>query len=329
MMKISSRGERGSLSKNTGMSGWRVRLHGGLATTLSNPLRKTVKTSRSVSGRGLRYHRAVSDPLSQAQREAYTRDGYVVVAGLYNGDDGERVRRLVFRSVLRFVPSLAASADVAEPWHSDAFEQAVRRLYASDREAFSAFWDMLQNAALLRELVSAPRTLRAVAALLDEEADGLALSGVQLRVDVPNDPHNTHAFHQERAYYTQNIDGARGLVMSIAVQDTPADQGALRVCPGSHRDGLIPHDTPQGAGGQQNLPARVLEGRTVTSTDYAQGEALFVNMNTFHQAGRNLTERVRYTVLCRYHQMLGDPNYIATRARLEPNAVLLKRAQKG
>jgi ectoine hydroxylase-related dioxygenase (phytanoyl-CoA dioxygenase family) len=269
----------------------------------------------------------MSEPLSQAHREAYERDGYVVVAGLYDRGDGERVRRLAFRSVLRFVPSLAAAANEAEPWHSDSFEQAVRRMYAEDRDTFNAFQDMLQNAALLRELASAPRTLRAVASLLNEESDGLALSGVQLRVDVPNDPHNTHAFHQERAYYAQNTDGARGLVMSIAVQDTPADQGALRVCPGSHRGGLIPHDTPQGADGQQNLPAHALERYAVASADYRQGEVLFVHMNTFHQAGKNLSQRVRYTVLCRYHQMLADPAYVATRARLEPNPLLLKRAQ--
>jgi ectoine hydroxylase-related dioxygenase (phytanoyl-CoA dioxygenase family) len=99
------------------------------------------------------------------------------------------------------------------------------------------------------------------------------------------------------------------------------------VCPGSHRGGFIPHDTPQGAGGQQNLPAHALEGYAVASADFAQGEALFVHMNTFHQPGRNLSERVRYTVLCRYHQMLADPTYIATRARLEPNPLLLKQAQ--
>jgi ectoine hydroxylase-related dioxygenase (phytanoyl-CoA dioxygenase family) len=269
----------------------------------------------------------VSEPLTQAHREAYARDGYVVVAGLYDRNDGERVRRLAFRSALRFVPSLAAAVNEAEPWRSEAFEQAVRRMYANDKDTFKAFQDMLQNAALLHELAGAPRTLRAIASLLDEDSDGLALSGVQLRVDVPNDPHNLHAFHQERAYYAQNTDGARGLVMSIAVQDTPAVQGALRVCPGSHRGGFIPHDAPQGAGGQQNLPAHALEGYAVASTDYEQGEALFVNMNTFHQAGRNLSERVRYTVLCRYHQMLADPTYVATRMRLEPNPLLLKQAQ--
>jgi ectoine hydroxylase-related dioxygenase (phytanoyl-CoA dioxygenase family) len=273
----------------------------------------------------------VGEPLSQSQRDAFARDGYVVVAGLYGRADGERLRRLAHGCAQRFIQvpeSPREHEPDVEPWNSLAFEQAVRAMYLNDRDSFLAFHDMLQNAALLQALAAAPDTLAAVASLLGEAPGGLALSGVQLRVDVPEDPYNTYPWHQERAYYAQNVEGERALVMSLAVQDTPADHGALRVCPGSHRGGFQPHDAPSGqASGAKTLPAALAERFEARAAELAQGEALFLHMNTFHQPGRNRSQRVRYTLLCRYHQMLADPTYIATRVKLDVNPLLLKRAR--
>lgn len=280
---------------------------------------------------------ASATPIHATHRQAFDRDGFVMVSGLFDEDSVAHVRRFIYFTARRLLPGLAATTAPSDkhlgspaPWESQQLDDAVRAAQRDDPTLFEAFSDTLQNGAVLTRLLSAGRTLDSVAALLDEDVDGLALSGAQLRVDVPQDPNNGYEWHQERAYYPQNPEGHRGLVMSVALQDTPPALGALRVVPASHRDGFTfgQHEVRRDGRAEAKtlLPERLV-GAQELATDFRRGDALFTSMNTFHRAGRNEGERVRFTLLGRYHQVATDPHYVATRARLDANPLLKERAE--
>jgi hypothetical protein len=282
-------------------------------------------------------------PIDATYRQAFDRDGFVMVPGLFDQDAVAHVRRFIYFAACRALggdlgaaPPLGHPAPVpandGAPWDSMDLDDMLRAAQRDDAAAFEAFSDTLQNGAVLTRLLSASHTLEMVAALLDEDVDGLALSGAQLRVDVPRDPKNGHEWHQERAYYPQNPEGHRGLVLSVALQDTPPSLGALRVVPASHREGFAhgQHSiTRDGAAEQKTLLPERLVGAAELATDFKRGDALFTSMNTFHRAGRNESERerVRFTLLGRCHQLANDPHYIATRARLDANLLLKAQAE--
>lgn len=264
----------------------------------------------------------------------FDRDGFAIAPALFDAATVDRVRRVLFGCASRFSPALAGTAhrgaetDVS-PWWASAFDHAVCELYEAHPERFEAFYDVAQNAAILRELAGSRAVTERVAACLRERPDGLALSGVQLRIDVPRDPKNTHAWHQERAYYIQNAEGHRGLVLSVPLQDTPASGGALRICPGSHRAGVLrPHDGDMRSGhsGEKRLRTEHVKEFEPIAAGRSAGDGLLMSMNTYHQAGRNESQRVRFTFLCRYHQMLSDPTYVALRTRFEANEITLAEA---
>ncbi|MEZ4326556.1 MAG: phytanoyl-CoA dioxygenase family protein [Polyangiales bacterium] len=268
-------------------------------------------------------------------RQAFDRDGFVMVSGLFDSDTITRVRRFIYFAVCHVLPDSAHpwtgdAATSSEPWESKRLDDWVRAAQRDEPSLFEAFYDTLQNGAVLTRLLSAPQVLDTVARLLGEDVDGLALSGAQLRVDVPRDPRNGYEWHQERAYYPQNPEGHRGLVLSIALQDTPPSLGALRVVPTSHRRGFTfgQHSvTTNGVAEQKALSPDQLVGAEVRATDFKRGDALFTSMNTYHRAGENHGERVRFSLLGRYHQLAADPHYVATRARLDANPLLKARAE--
>lgn len=270
-------------------------------------------------------------------RQDFDRDGFVMVPGLISEEAVAHVRRFIYLTACRIFDGVAAAAaqpadptETVTPWEARRLDDAVRAAQRDEPTLFEAFYDTLQNGAVLTRLLSSPSILDTVAALLGEDVDGLGLSGAQLRVDVPRDPKNAHAWHQERAYYPQNPEGHRGLVLSIALQDTPPSLGALRVVPTSHLGGFRfgQHDIKSdGLVEQKNLPRERLNGAEERATDFKRGDVLFTSMNTFHRAGHNEGERVRFTLLGRYHQIASDPLYIATRGRLEANPLLMARAE--
>lgn len=276
-------------------------------------------------------------PIDSTYRQAFDRDGFVMVSGVFDDESVTHVRRFIYFTARRLLGGGAAATtqtnhllNVDAPWESQHLDDLVRAAQRDEPDLFEAFSDTLQNGAVLTRLLSAGRTLDSVAALLDEDVDGLALSGAQLRVDVPQDPNNGYEWHQERAYYPQNPEGHRGLVMSVALQDTPPSLGALRVVPASHRQGFTfgQHDIRRdGAAEAKTLLPERLVGAQEHATDFKRGDALFTSMNTFHRAGRNEGERVRFTLLGRYHQIANDPHYVATRARLDANQLLKARAE--
>lgn len=260
-----------------------------------------------------------------------------MVGGVFDDESVTHVRRFIYFAARRLFDGLAAAnskdpsgRDAEAPWESRHLDDVVCAVQRDDRALFEAFYDTLQNGAVLTRLLSAGRTLEAVAALLGEDVDGLALSGAQLRVDVPRDPSNGHEWHQERAYYPQNPEGHRGLVLSVALQDTPPSLGALRVAPTSHLGGFTfgGHEIKRDGNSEaKTLLPEKLVGVREHAMDFKRGDALFTGMNTFHRAGRNEGERVRFTLLGRHHQVAQDPHYVATRARLDANPWLKARAE--
>jgi hypothetical protein len=85
------------------------------------------------------------------------------------------------------------------------------------------------------DLVSHPRVLDAVGDLLGPD---LLVWRSVFFVKPPRDASYV-SWHQDAAYW--DLSDARAVTVWIALTDSTADNGAVRVVPGTHRGGLVPH----------------------------------------------------------------------------------------
>ena len=239
----------------------------------------------------------------------YKENGYAVMPQLLCQSEIQNLRFVVFQTYLKFV-SNEQSLPSVEPWNTRDFDECLINLRKSSPETFSALYDTVQTNSYLIKTVLDDKLLNAVAYFLGTERHCISTSGHYLRMDVPNDNRNALQWHQDRAFYEQNIDGNNGLVITIALQDITEENGALVVCPGSQSAGFIEpvktNKTHYTSSKQLVVPQKELKKYKAQSINLKAGDVLFINMNLFHKSGHNRSGGIRFSALARFHNVATD-----------------------
>ncbi len=240
----------------------------------------------------------------------YRDNGYVVVRDVYEAREIDAVMAVIYRLYRKFAPDDAELDGHDRPWESAAFDAKLIALRAADPRVFGALYDCAQASTELSRFVLAPKVCAVAGACLGAPSEELSYSGIMLRLDAPHDRRNTFGWHQDRAYYPQNADGDHGLVVTAALHDIPATLGALRVCPKSHLEGyarsLDSQKTDYETSEQREVPAELVARYAPLDAPLRKGDVLCVAMNLIHRSGDNVTERIRYSALTRFHRMTAD-----------------------
>ncbi|WP_341702925.1 phytanoyl-CoA dioxygenase family protein [Ferrovibrio sp.] len=269
--------------------------------------------------------------ISRDQLQFYQDNGYICVPGIFPIGQIDRVRAMIYRLFRKFVPDAAELDGFAEPWNDIAFDRAMCALRASDPKKFGALYDCAQSSLELLQLVTVPNCLDVAAAFLGDKAEDLSFSGLMLRMDVPEDRRNVLTWHQDHAYYPQNLnDGSAGLVYWVALQDTPEDMGALHICAGSQREGLVAPETRDKQDyittEQRAVPDSAVASYQQTRGVCKKGDVLLMHMDTFHRSGHNTSDRIRFSVIYRFHRMLAD-DYVPFGLLYQYNPYMMDRAK--
>jgi ectoine hydroxylase-related dioxygenase (phytanoyl-CoA dioxygenase family) len=117
------------------------------------------------------------------------------------------------------------------------------------------------------------------------------------RLAFPADLERTTKPHQDH-FYTRGT--APLWTAWIPLGDCPPALGGLKVLPGSHSRGLLPHD---GGAGEERF-VEIDDDAAWAGTSFRAGDVLFVNALTVHGARPNLTaNRIRLSVDYRYRPL--------------------------
>jgi hypothetical protein len=137
-------------------------------------------------------------------------------------------------------------------------------------------------------LISALKALGVQHPILDLEP--------QLRCDMPVCGQSVFKQHQD---WTYNIGSKNAVTAWIPLQDTSVREGAPKVAPGSHKDGIYPHDN-----------GVILDRYRFDFIDCPVrfGEALIFDQKIVHKSGVNMSDGIRFSVQIRYSD-LQDEEY--------------------
>ena len=243
--------------------------------------------------------------LTDEQLGSWRDQGFVRLTGLLEPAVIDQILKGVLAQLRKYVPDFAG-LDEARSWRSDAFHARLIRLRAESPKSFGLLYDTMQTSALVQSSSLRPRIVAVAAAMLDDAPENLSATGMMLRMDAPNDRRNILNWHQERAYYGLNDEGANGVVAWLPLQDVDAEIGTMSVCPGSHREqcaGVVSKGKIDGHSSEQYpLPPGLLAQYEQVSVAAKAGDGVFFNMNLFHASGLNSSARIRFTLGARFHR---------------------------
>ena len=229
--------------------------------------------------------------LTDDQKAFYEQNGYVHVPGLLTPDEAANYRT----EVQSLMERLAAIRNIDATWGS------ARELEGAAKTKILHCHDVQFQSAAFARLIA------------DERLTGVAADIIGPNVQL----HHTKSFvkpaeigspfplHQDAPYFPH--DNHSMIAAIIHFDDAPLEKGCLRVMPGSHKLGMLPHI---GAGGW-HLDPQEYPVENATPLPAKAGDAVFFSYLTIHGSGINTSDEARTTLLIQMRDP-ADPPTIRT-----------------
>ena len=225
--------------------------------------------------------------LTDEQMAFYQENGYVLVPGLLTPGEAADYRRETHALMER----LSALRNVDATWGSAkdiAGGAATQLLHCHDVQFQSAaFARLIVNERLTdvaADLIGPNVQLHHTKAFIKPPEKG---SPFPMHQDAPFFPHDNHSM----------------IAVIIHFDDAPEEKGCVRVVPGSHKNGILPH-LPDGG---HHLPLDEYPVASALAVPAQAGDALFFSYLTVHGSGINVSNEARTTVLIQMRDPADPP----------------------
>lgn len=215
--------------------------------------------------------------LTEEQRAFYAENGYLLVKGLISGEEAARYRRECHELAER----LSAQRNIDATWGS------ARQNGGANTSILHCHDVQFQSAAFSR-LITDER-------LTEIAADIIGGPNVQLHHNKmfikPPEKGSPFPMHQDQPFFPH---ARHSMIAAIFHFDNaPLEKGCVRVVPGSHKLGPLPHI---GEGGW-HLPFEQYPLESSVACEAEAGDVLFFSYLTIHGSGVNTSNEARTTLL--------------------------------
>ena len=230
--------------------------------------------------------------LTEEQKQAYHRDGYIVLESVLTEDEMATFEPLYNKFIEGQVPDMGRDfCDMSGPY---------------DR-SFEDF--QLVNAVLPRkyrnELVDNIFELRATSIAQQLIGEDVLIDYDQFLAKRPNKGGAKFAWHQDLGYWPTGTPDTLTTTCSLALDDADEQNGCLQVVPGSHlEEGLRPHRPLHASDGDKGnrddshvLTIDLKEEDEVVLLPVKRGSVSVHNEKIVHGSAGNLSERWRRTYI--------------------------------
>jgi hypothetical protein len=238
-------------------------------------------------------------------------DGYLLLEGFYDFEQDikpiqEDIRRLV--EICAHKHGFNAPASTAE----EAMVRGYPALIAANRSYGSELYDAVKQIPAFLKLVACEKNSDLFRTLRHRSIPGIASGGFGIRIDNPNEDKFRAAWHQEFPAQLRSLDGIVYWSPLLQVTD---EMGPVNLCPGSHKDGIVPVNSDI-EGGQSGAYALRLEREAERLAKHPRiaplckpGDLLLMDFLTLHASGVNISDRPRWTMQWRLFNF-ADPTGI-------------------
>ena len=217
--------------------------------------------------------------LTLEQKTFYQQNGYILYKALLSADEAATYRRECHDLAER----LSAVRNIDATWGSARDSVAE----AKDTSVFHCHDVQFYSAAFSRLIVNDRLT--------EVASDIIGSPNVQLHHTKmfikPPEKGSPFPMHQDVPYFPHDRHSMIAVILHF--DDAPIEKGCVRVVPGSHKLGMLEHNS---AGGW-HLPFDRYPIDSATACEAQAGDALFFSYLTIHGSGLNTSHEARTTML--------------------------------
>jgi ectoine hydroxylase-related dioxygenase (phytanoyl-CoA dioxygenase family) len=226
----------------------------------------------------------------------YRENGYVLVPGLFAAEAAE-----LRNECHALAERLSKNEDLDATWGSARKAvmgaMATKILHCHNVQFYSA---------ALTRLMTDPRLTEYAAAIIGSENVQLHHNKMFIK---PPEKGSPFPMHQDKPFFPHERDSMIAAIVHF--DDAPLEKGCLRVVPGSHKLGDLPHD----GDGAWHLPFEQYPVEEALPLPAKAGDVLFFSYQTIHGSGINTSSEARTTLLIQMRDPLDKPIVQTHRSR--------------
>lgn len=228
--------------------------------------------------------------LTDEQKQFYADNGYVLVPGLLTPEEAAFYRQETHDLAQR----LSALRSINSTWGSanTVTDKPTLLLHCHDVQ--------FQSAAFSRLLVNEKLT----GAAADIIGSNVQLHHTKMFIKPP-EKGSPFPMHQDAPFFPHENHSMIAAI--IHFDDAPLNKGCVRVIPGSHKLGMLPHDST----GSWHLSPEGYPVSDALPIEAKAGDALFFSYLTIHGSGINESNEARTTVLIQMRDPEDQPSFRA------------------
>ncbi len=231
--------------------------------------------------------------LTQEEIQFYKNNGYLLVKGLLGRDEGYVLRKECHDLAHRLARGESADAT----WASARPPGDVGRA-----TALSHCPDVQFHAAVFGRLLTDERFTSVAAEVLG--CPNVQLHHTKMFVKPPENG-SPFPLHQDHPFFPHARHTMTAAIFHF--DDAPEEKGCVRVVPGSHLQGPLPHQEQ----GSYHLPFEQYPLESAVPCPAEAGDVLFFSYLTIHGSGINTSDESRTTLLVQFRDP-EDPATVAT-----------------
>lgn len=135
----------------------------------------------------------------------------------------------------------------------------------------------------------------------------------QIRMDIPKDERFLIPPHQE----IRSIRSPNMVFFITPLCDTSPEMGGLQFAPGSHKLGPLMPETSEKESYQFIPEEKFIDKHPLNASNLKFGTTLLLNMYTIHGSGKNVSDKIRWSIITRYEDafnmpfLSGDDSFVA------------------
>ena len=238
--------------------------------------------------------------LSQEQVGFYRENGYLLVEGLFSREEAAALRREAHELIAR----VSAEREVDATWGSA--REAGAMTGAVTRTVLQHCHDVQFHSAAFTRLIVDERLTGAAAQLMGSPNVQLHHTKMFVKPPAKGSP---FPMHQDHPFFPHERHTMIAAI--IHFDDAPLEKGCVRVVPGSHRLGPVPHV----AEGGWHLPFEQYPLDAAVACPAKAGDVLLFSYLTIHGSGVNTSNEARTTLLVQMRDPSDPPANSEHRSR--------------
>ena len=256
--------------------------------------------------------------LTRTQQQHFEQHGYLIVENVLQPSLIEKLRS-EYAALIEHV-YLKRNHQI-EHWHSYSFEEKLSALIAIDPDAYEFIdislplrADLDERAGMhagdaVFELLTCAEILDIVETIVGPE---IVSNPVQhTRIKPPENTLNETGrgnsnmartgWHQDAAVIVEAADAAPILTVWVAITDATREMGCMQAVPGSHHWSSLGKHCPGRSGvGEIYIPEELVNQHQTVDLEVSAGGLVLLNKQTWHGAGPNNSEQIRWSFDLRY-----------------------------